>query len=204
MVCHPLPAHLRRQVEDPVTARIRQLEEEAAELRSRYYQPVHGANNSYSVYWGSAFPSGSSPTTGRWMFPYGGGKDQCGSSVHTRSWPLMNERMSMGIKKCEAGSDPVQILKRLGHTTFSVVEAVRNDVKLPKGPHSGRKSSIVNLGGLRDFPHPPESKTEHPWTETERQIRKLRLETELGQVDQLETEPSSQEVERLALWSHFV
>ena len=38
---------------------------------------------------------------------------------------------------------------------------VRNDIKLPKGPHSGRKSSIVNLGGLRDFPHPPESKTEH-------------------------------------------
>ena len=30
-----------------------------------------------------------------------------------------------------------------------------------KVPTVEEKSSIVNLGGLRDFPHPPESKTEH-------------------------------------------
>ena len=37
---------------------------------------------------------------------------------------------------------------------------VRNDAKLPQVLHWGGKSSIVNLGGLRDFPHPLEFKTE--------------------------------------------
>ena len=38
---------------------------------------------------------------------------------------------------------------------------VRNDVKLSQVPHRGGKSSIVNLGGLWDFPHPLVFKTEH-------------------------------------------
>ena len=55
-----------------------------------------------------------------------------------------------------------------GQTEQEAAES-RYDIKLLQVPHEGGKSSIVNLWGLRDFPHPPrvfpapEARVTQPW-----------------------------------------